>query len=125
MLMVQNQGFKQMFYNQQFSVKIYCWGNLFHFLLYLIPLIKPLTLKNASMTVQQYRNAITTLLNGTTNKDLLRLWLEHMEWDLAHENEVTMVSIRSSETGSGYPESNVPYNHNNVFSIKNVVIIRN
>ena len=75
------------------------------------------------MNVQQYKSAIKALVDGTTNKNLLRLWLEHMEWDLAHEEEVNLISIRTPETSIA--EHKAPYKHGNVFSIKNLVIIRN
>ena len=75
------------------------------------------------MTVNEYHASIKQLIDGTTNLNLLKLWKSQLEWDIEHEEEINLISIRTDK--SGHPEYEAPFCYNNVFSIKSLVIIKN
>ena len=44
------------------------------------------------MSVNEYKEAIKSLIDSTNNEMLLKHWKKQLEWDVEHENEIELSS---------------------------------
>lgn len=70
------------------------------------------------MTIKHYRYAISMLIDETENENLLMLWKEQKEWDLAHPKKASVIFFKNWQQ---IPDDYVNIKTNKVISLKEFV----
>ena len=53
------------------------------------------------MSVNEYKEAIKSLIDSTNNEMLLKHWKKQLEWDVEHKNEIELSSEEWSLVQAG------------------------
>jgi len=69
------------------------------------------------MSVNEYKEAIKSLIDSTNNEMLLKHWKKQLEWDVEHENEIEL----SSEEWSLVQEGITDYENGELISLQEFI----
>jgi len=69
------------------------------------------------MSVNEYKEAIKSLIDSTNNEMLLKHWKKQLEWDVEHENEIEL----SSEEWSLVQEGVTDYENGELISLEEFI----
>jgi len=69
------------------------------------------------MSVNEYKEAIKSLIDSTNNEMLLKHWKKQLEWDVEHENEIEL----SSEEWSLVQEGITDYENGELISLEEFI----
>ena len=69
------------------------------------------------MSVNEYKEAIKSLIDSTNNEMLLKHWKKLLEWDVEHENEIEL----SSEEWSLVQEGVTDYENGELISLEEFI----
>jgi len=69
------------------------------------------------MSVNEYKEAIKSLIDSTNNEMLLKHWKKQLEWDVEHENEIEL----SSEEWSLVQEGITDYENGELMSLEEFI----
>ena len=69
------------------------------------------------MSVNEYKEAIKSLIDSTNNEMLLKHWKKQLEWNVEHENEIEL----SSEEWSLVQEGVTDYENGELISLEEFI----